>query len=101
MSGAFNPPLRVVRFIASRAADPERGPKVWLNAAEARLRLLSERELVWVHGPRRHELAEVAFDDSLRDGQVVLRDIAGASPSEIVTIVKVNTDARAGRERPA
>ena len=33
-----------------------------------------------------------AIDDSLPRGDVVLRDVAGASPSEIVTVVKVDTD---------
>jgi hypothetical protein len=30
----------------------------------------------------------VRIDDSLPRGDVVLRDVAGASPSEIVTLVK-------------
>ena len=36
----------------------------------------------------RHELATVRIDDSLPRGDIVLRDVAGASPSEIVTLVK-------------
>lgn len=100
MSGAFNPALRVVRFIATRATDPERGTKVWMNQEEARVRLLTDGELVWVYGPRRHELAVLAVDDALPRGQVVLRDVAGVSPSEVVTIAKVNTDARPERGRP-
>ena len=96
MSGPFNPALRVVRFIATRAADPERGTKVWMNEEEARIRLLTNGELVWVYGPRRHELAVLEVDNALSSGQAVLRDVAGVSPSEVVTIVKVNTDAPRG-----
>jgi hypothetical protein len=52
-----------------------------------------------VYGPRRHELAPLAIDDRIPRGHVVLRDIAGALPSEVVTIVKPNTDARTGPRR--
>jgi anaerobic selenocysteine-containing dehydrogenase len=95
----FNPPLRVLDFISTRPQDPERGTMVWMNAEDARLRILTEGELVWVYGPRRHELAPLAIDDRIPRGHVVLRDIAGALPSEVVTIVKPNTDARTGPRR--
>jgi hypothetical protein len=45
--------------------------------------------------PRRAELAEVAIDDTLPRGGVVLRDVVGASPSELVRIVRLDTDAPA------
>lgn len=96
MTGAgsvHNPPLEVIRLIATRSGDVERGPMVWLRSDDAALRLVMDGELVWVYGPRRHELATVAIDDSLPRGCVVLRDVAGASPSEIVKLVKVDTDA--------
>ena len=35
------------------------------------MRLLSDGELVWVHGPRRQELATVRIDDTLPRGDVV------------------------------
>ncbi|MFN2400108.1 MAG: hypothetical protein ABR543_15920 [Gemmatimonadaceae bacterium] len=89
---SFNPPLKVIQLIATRAGDAERGPLVRLNGNEARLRLLLDGELAWVYGPRRHELAVVVVDDSLPRGTVALRDVAGASPSEIVHLVKTNTD---------
>lgn len=47
---------------------------------------------MWVYGPRRHELATLHYDEELPRGDVVLRDIAGASPSEIITVAKVDTD---------
>lgn len=88
MSDQFNAPLRVARLIATRAGDAERGTEVRLRSDDARMRLISDGELVWVHGPRRHELATARIDDSLPRGDVILRDVAGASPSEIITLVK-------------
>jgi anaerobic selenocysteine-containing dehydrogenase len=99
VSETFNPPLRVLDFIATRKTDAERGTKVWMNKEEADTRILTDGELVWVHGPRRHELAELGIDDRVPRGHVVLRDIAGTQPSEVVTIVKVDTDTR--RSGPA
>jgi len=92
VSERTNAPLRVLRLIATRSGDPERGSAIWMNPDDARRRLLMDGELVWVHGPRRHELAALHYDDDLPRGDVVLRDIAGASPSEIITVVKVDTD---------
>lgn len=89
---AYNPPLQVVEFIATRAADAERGPLIRLRSDEARLRGVSNHELVWVYGPRRHDLAPVEIDDSVPRGTVVVRDIAGLAPTEIVRLVKVDTD---------
>lgn len=89
-----NRELRVTRLIATRAADPERGPALFLNPRDARNRLLNEGELAWVYGPRRHELATVHFDDTIRVGDVVLRDILGASPSEMVRVIKPDLDTR-------
>ncbi|HET9455371.1 MAG TPA: molybdopterin dinucleotide binding domain-containing protein, partial [Gemmatimonadaceae bacterium] len=89
-----NRELRVTRLIATRSADAERGPAVFLNPRDAKDRLLNEGELAWVYGPRRHELATVHFDDTIRVGDVVLRDILGASPSEIVRVIKPDLDTR-------
>ena len=93
---SYNPPLQVERLIATRRGDPERGPAVWMNSREASLRLLLDGELAWVYGPRRHELATVHVDDGIRRGMVVLRDVAGASPSEIVRVIKPDLDFREG-----
>jgi anaerobic selenocysteine-containing dehydrogenase len=90
-------PLRVLRLDATRKGDTARGPMVTLNPADARNRLLNDGELAWVYGPRRHELATVRIDESLRAGEVVLRDVAGASPSEIVRVVKPDLDNRGRR----
>jgi anaerobic selenocysteine-containing dehydrogenase len=91
---SINRPLRVERFIATRPGDAERGPMVTLHPLDAADRLLNEGELAWVYGPRRHELAEVRLDEGLKRGDVVLRDIAGASPSEIVRVIKPDLDRR-------
>ncbi|HEX4933635.1 MAG TPA: molybdopterin dinucleotide binding domain-containing protein [Gemmatimonadaceae bacterium] len=89
-----NRELRVTRLIATRAADPERGPALFLNPQDAKNRLLNEGELAWVYGPRRHELATVHLDEKIRVGDVVLRDILGASPSEMVRVIKPDLDTR-------
>ncbi len=89
---AINRPLRVERLVASRRGDPERGPAVWMNPDDARTRLLIDGELAWVYGPRRHELATVHVDPDQRKGDVTLRDVAGASPSEIVRVIKPDLD---------
>ena len=91
MRGYF-PPLQVIGFIASRAGDADRGPQVRMNGNEARLRLLADGELVWVHGPRRQELAQLEIDDSLPRGGAVVRDIAGLTVTEIIRVVKPDLD---------
>ncbi len=89
---AYNPPLQVVGFIGTRTGDAERGPLILLNAAEAALRMVTDGELVWVYGPRRHDLTPVRLDDAVPRGGVVARDIAGLSPTDIVRLVKPDTD---------
>ena len=93
----INRPLRVAALVATRNGDVERGPLVTLSTADARSRLLTEGELAWVYGPKRHELATVHIDPAAREGDVVLRDITGARPSEIVRVVKPDLDTRARR----
>lgn len=73
-------------------SDPERGPLVTMHRGDAADRLLNEGELAWIHTARRQQLAEVGIDDSLPRGDVILRDIAGASPSEIVRVIKPDLD---------
>jgi len=97
VSDVYNPPLQVVGYIATRSGDAERGPQIRLNSDEARLRLILDGELVWIYGPRRHELAPVVIDDSVPRGGVVVRDIAGVAVTEIVRLVKPNLDARPDR----
>jgi anaerobic selenocysteine-containing dehydrogenase len=92
-----NRALRVSSFIATRRGDPERGPMVALNDHEARARLLTQGELAWVYGPRRGELAEVRIDPQMRDGEVLVRDIVGVAPSELVRVVKPDLDNRGRR----
>ena len=92
LSGGYSPPLRVIQFIATRAGDAERGPEVRLRSDEAAIRLLMDGEIVWVYGPRRNELATLRVDDAVPRGEVVVRDLAGVAPTEIVRVVKVNTD---------
>ena len=88
----YNPPLQVVGFIGTRVGDAERGPMIRMNAYEAHLRLLTEGELVWVRGPRRNELATLEIDDELPRGGALLRDIAGATVSEIIRVSKPDLD---------
>jgi hypothetical protein len=97
VSQVYNPPLQVVGFIGTRAGEADRGPQIRLNAEEARFRLILDGELVWIYGPRRHELAPVLIDDSVPRGGVVVRDIAGVTVTEIVRLVKPNLDARPDR----
>ena len=97
MSDVYNPPLQVVGLVATTRGDEDRGPLIWMRGDDAAFRLVMEGELVWVYGPRRHELATIRIDDTLPRGTVVLRDVVGASPSEIIKIVKLDTDTPPGR----
>lgn len=91
---AFNTPMQVIGYIGTRASDPpeERGPLIRMNEKEARSRLLVDGELVWVHGPRRHELATLEIDETLPRGTVVVRDIGGLAVTEIVRVAKPDLD---------
>jgi anaerobic selenocysteine-containing dehydrogenase len=96
VTSGYSPPLQVMGFVATRSGDPDRGPLVRMRADDAAKRLLNDGELAWVYGPRRHELATVVVDDGVPRGGVIVRDIAGVAPSEIVRVVKVDLDS-AGR----
>lgn len=87
-------PLQVVGFIATRKGDPERGPQVRIRPDDARMRLIGDGELVWVYGPRRHELAPAVYDDALPKGGIVARDLLGVAVTEIVRLVKMDVDHR-------
>jgi len=78
-------------------SDSDRGPQVRISPSDAQARLLVDGELAWVYGPRRQELATVVVDESVKRGDVVLRDIAGASPSELVRVVKPDLDSHTRR----
>lgn len=93
MMEGFQPWLLVTDYISTRSGDAERGPLVRLHPTEARKRLLEDGELVWVYGPRRHELAVLVVDDTVSEGNVVARDILGIAPAEIVRVVKHDFDA--------
>ena len=92
MATDYNPPLQVVGLIATKRGDPDRGPEVRVQGKEASFRLMQDGELVWVIGPRRQEIATLRVDDTLPRGAIVLRDVVGAAPSEIVRLRKVDTD---------
>jgi hypothetical protein len=47
---------------------------------------------VWVEGPRRKEIAVLVIDESIPEGRVALRDIAGVTLAEHVVIVKPDLD---------
>lgn len=88
----YNPPLQIVGFQATRRGDAERGPLVRLRADEARLRLVSDGELVWIQGPRGKALAPLVVDDAIPRGGVVVRDLPGLSLADVVRIMKVDMD---------
>jgi anaerobic selenocysteine-containing dehydrogenase len=88
----YNPPLQVVGFVATRRGDAERGPAISLCTEDAKMRDVAHGELLWIYGPRRHDLAQVIIDDTLPKGGVVVRDVAGLAPTEIVRLVKVNVE---------
>jgi len=92
MGELYNPPLQIVGFIATRRGDADRGPEIRLNAFEAHTRMVHDGELVWVYGPRRHDLAVVRVDDKIPRGGAIARDIVGLAPSEVVRLVRVNTE---------
>jgi anaerobic selenocysteine-containing dehydrogenase len=94
---SLNRPLRVSSLIVTSKDETERGPLVVISEADAKARLLTDGELAWVYGPKRHELATVRIDPTARQGDVVLRDLFGARPSEIVRVVKPDLDSRGRR----
>jgi hypothetical protein len=94
----FQPELRVIDYIATHRDDQERGPMVRMRGAEARFRMLEAGELAWVRGPRRNELAVVEIDDSIPEGSVVVRDVAGVAVSESVIVSKPDLDTSPGRQ---
>jgi hypothetical protein len=85
-----NPPLQVVGFVGTKRGEAERGPAIRLLPEEGRRRLIEDRELVWVYGPRRHDLAIAIYDDEVPRGGVIARDIAGIAVTEIVRLVKAD-----------
>lgn len=88
----FSPALQVIGFIATRPGDAERGPMIRMRPEDALIRLVTDGELVRVVSDRRSELAVLVVDDTLPRGGVILRDVAGAAPSEIVRVLKPDTD---------
>ena len=84
--------LRVATYVGTRAGDADRGPQVRINPEDASWRFLVDGELAWVEGPRRKELAMVVIDPQMKRGDIGLRDVAGASPSELVRVVKPDLD---------
>lgn len=88
----FANPLQVVGYIATRKGDAERGPMVRLRPEDALVRLLMPGELVRVISERRSELAELQVDEAVPKGGAVLRDVVGAAVSEIIRVVRIDTD---------
>ncbi|MDQ8157997.1 MAG: hypothetical protein P3B76_01860 [Gemmatimonadota bacterium] len=95
MFSGFSPVLQVVGFISSRPGDTDRGPMVRMRSDDALIRLVTGHELVRVVSDRRSELAELQIDDTLPRGGCLLRDVLGAAPSELIRVVKLDTDSRA------
>lgn len=88
----MDPEILVVHYIATRKDDSERGPKLWMNPDDARIRLLVNGELAWVRGQRTQQLATVEIDETVARYTCVLRDIVGISASEYVRIEKPDLD---------
>jgi anaerobic selenocysteine-containing dehydrogenase len=86
-------PLRVEGLIGTRVTDAERGPQVRMRPDDAQARMLVDGELALIEGPRGQQLAQVAIDDRVPRGGVIIRDIGGMSPSEIVYVMKPDLDA--------
>jgi hypothetical protein len=80
--------LLVVRFESTRKGDAERGPKIWLNSHEAKIRSIAPDDVVTVHTPRRRVLAELGIDDSLGQSAAAVRDVPGVAPSERIKVEK-------------
>ena len=98
LGSRFKPQLLVHEYVATKRGDPERGPMARLRSSEARIRLVQDGELVWVEGPRRKEIAVLVIDESIPEGRVALRDIAGVSLAEHVVVVKPDLDTPPGRQ---
>jgi anaerobic selenocysteine-containing dehydrogenase len=96
LGGNYRPQLNVIEYVATRKGDPERGPLVRMRSSEAVIRLIEDGTLVWVSGPRRQELAQLEIDDSIPEGHVFLRDIAGITVTEYVTVTRPDTDSPLG-----
>jgi hypothetical protein len=92
MAETYSPPLKVLGFVATRRGEPDRGPEVRLCAQEAAIRLMLDGELVRIEGPRRHQTVVLRVDDTVPPGGVVVRDVAGVAPSEIVRVRRIDTD---------
>lgn len=81
-----------MEYIATRKSDPERGPQVRLSGKDARLRLLTEGELVWIQNDRGQQLAELVIDDSIPDHACALRDVPGVVLAEAIRAIKPDMD---------
>ncbi len=92
MAEAYSPPLKVLGFLATKRGDPDRGPEVRLCAHDAAIRVMQDGEIVRIEGPRRQETAVLRVDNTVAPGSVVVRDVAGVAPSEIVRVRKIDTD---------
>jgi len=92
MPESYNPPLQVVGFVATKRGDAERGPAVRVRPDDAALRGLADGALAWIYGPRRHDLATVLIDDTLPRGGVIVRDVAGIAPTEIIRLVRPDAE---------
>lgn len=89
----FAKPLQVIGFIATKKGDTERGPMVRLRPEDALIRLLMPGELVRVISDRRSELAELQVDEEVPKGGAILRDVAGATVTEIIRVVRLDLEA--------
>lgn len=87
-----DPELLITQYIATKKGEPDRGPKIWLNPEEAKFRMLSDGELVWVKGPRGQQLATLQVHTQVKKYTCIVRDLAGVSVSENVKVYKPDLD---------
>jgi hypothetical protein len=90
---SFEPELRVVRYVATRKGDAERGPQIRLNPVDAKWRLLVEGELAWIKGADGgQQVAPVVVDEAIAEHTCALRDIVGVRLAEAVRVSKPDLD---------
>ena len=79
-------------YLGDAPGEADRGPQVRMRSEDALIRLVTDGELVRVVSERRSELAVLVVDDTVQRGGVVLRDVVGASLSEVVRVLKPDND---------
>lgn len=88
----YQPELRVIAHVVTRKGEPEGGPQIRLCAPDIRIRVLTAGELVWVHGVRGKQLAELVHDDEVPEHACIVRDLPGVSVADGVRVTRPDLD---------